>query len=133
MFAPIDKPSRWWVFKFRLQCLLRRLGLLPPMFNRTLTPRFSRDIDTLRSVDIREIMMANSAKAAWEEQAPKDIGFIMDAVEDYGYEEQVDRHSVNCYFCGKLVDERECTPADDLNNNDGGDCCTACHKLRETL
>ena len=38
----------------------------------------------------------------------------------------VDKHSVNCYFCGKLVDERNCMPADQFNNNDGGDICTEC-------
>jgi hypothetical protein len=24
---------------------------------------------------------------------------------------------VNCYFCGELVDERECVPADPWNDN----------------
>jgi hypothetical protein len=38
----------------------------------------------------------------------------------------IDKHSVNCYFCGALVDERECTPADEYNNNDGGDICRDC-------
>ena len=38
----------------------------------------------------------------------------------------LDRHSVNCYFCNKLVDERECIPADSFNNNDGGDICRDC-------
>lgn len=41
-------------------------------------------------------------------------------------EREIAKHSVNCYFCGKLVDERECMPADKFNNNDGGDCCTDC-------
>lgn len=44
----------------------------------------------------------------------------------------VDSHSVSCYFCGRQVDERECTPADDLNDNDGGDCCPDCRKSRAT-
>jgi hypothetical protein len=38
----------------------------------------------------------------------------------------LDRHSVNCYFCGELVDERECIPADEYNNNDGGSICPLC-------
>ncbi len=38
----------------------------------------------------------------------------------------IERHSVNCYFCGKLVDERDCIPADEFNNNDGGDICPKC-------
>jgi len=38
----------------------------------------------------------------------------------------IDRHSVNCYFCDALVDERECSPADPYNNNDGGDICPDC-------
>jgi hypothetical protein len=40
----------------------------------------------------------------------------------------LDKHSVNCYFCGELVDERECIPADEYNNNDGGDICPECLK-----
>ena len=43
----------------------------------------------------------------------------------------IDKHSVNCYFCGNLVDERECQPADDYNNNDGGDICPECLKAKE--
>jgi hypothetical protein len=43
----------------------------------------------------------------------------------------IDRHSVNCYFCGKLVDERECQPADRFNNNDGGSICSECLKQKE--
>lgn len=38
----------------------------------------------------------------------------------------IDRHSVNCYFCGILFDEREGLPADDYNYNDGGDICPDC-------
>ena len=37
-------------------------------------------------------------------------------------------HSVNCYFCGNLVDERDCTPADDYNGGDGGDICPECQE-----
>lgn len=40
----------------------------------------------------------------------------------------IDRHSVNCYFCGKLVDERDCLPADDFNDDDGGSICPACYQ-----
>lgn len=38
----------------------------------------------------------------------------------------IDRHSVNCYFCGELVDERDCSPANAYNNNDGGSICPKC-------
>lgn len=32
-----------------------------------------------------------------------------------------EKHSVNCIICGKLVDERDCTPQDQ-----GGDVCPEC-------
>lgn len=38
----------------------------------------------------------------------------------------IDRHSVNCYYCGDLADERECEPADEYNGNDGGSVCPNC-------
>lgn len=38
----------------------------------------------------------------------------------------IDKHSVNCYFCSGLVDERECMPADEYNDNDGGSICPDC-------
>tara|TARA_B100001013_G_scaffold323232_1_gene234107 strand:+ start:103 stop:408 length:306 start_codon:yes stop_codon:yes gene_type:complete len=38
----------------------------------------------------------------------------------------VERHSVTCYFCGNLVDERDCAPADAYNGKDGGDICQRC-------
>lgn len=38
----------------------------------------------------------------------------------------IDKHSVDCYFCGELADERDCIPADEYNGNDGGDICPAC-------
>ena len=34
--------------------------------------------------------------------------------------------SVNCYFCSALIDERDCTIADDYNDNDGGVICGTC-------
>lgn len=37
-------------------------------------------------------------------------------------------HSINCYFCSALVDERECMPADPYNGNDGGEVCPKCMK-----
>ena len=40
-------------------------------------------------------------------------------------------HSVNCYFCADLKDERECLPADDYNGNDGGSICEKCSELKE--
>jgi len=48
--------------------------------------------------------------------------------EDFGEETEVwvDRHSVNCYFCGILVDERDCKNADNYNNDDGGSICRKC-------
>jgi len=38
----------------------------------------------------------------------------------------LDKHSVNCYFCGCLFDEREGENADEYNNNDGGSICPTC-------
>jgi len=38
----------------------------------------------------------------------------------------VDSHSVNCYFCGKLFDERDGLPADEYNDDDGGTICPEC-------
>ena len=43
----------------------------------------------------------------------------------------IDKHSVNCYFCGNLFDEREGVPADSYNNNDGGELCPECAKKLE--
>lgn len=40
----------------------------------------------------------------------------------------VEKHSVNCYFCNAVVDERECMDADKYNGNDGGDICPDCQK-----
>jgi len=45
----------------------------------------------------------------------------------------IDKHSVNCYFCGKLFDEREGQNADPFNNNDGGDICPDCLKEKAPL
>ena len=39
-----------------------------------------------------------------------------------------DKHSVNCYFCGNLFDERDGANADPYNNNDGGSICPECLK-----
>lgn len=41
----------------------------------------------------------------------------------------IDRHSVNCYICGKLFDERESYGTTD----DGGDICEDCWKKRKKL
>ena len=43
-------------------------------------------------------------------------------------ERAMTKHSVNCYFCGQLADERECLPADDFNNGDGGTICGYCEQ-----
>lgn len=40
----------------------------------------------------------------------------------------IDKHSVNCYFCSALVDERECLPGDNYNINDGGHICPDCQQ-----
>lgn len=45
----------------------------------------------------------------------------------------MDKHSVNCYFCGKLFDEREGVPADQFNKNDGGTCCQSCAKIAKAI
>lgn len=39
-------------------------------------------------------------------------------------EDWIDRHSVNCYYCGKLFDERESIGE---SPNDGGEVCPDCH------
>ena len=38
----------------------------------------------------------------------------------------IDKHSVGCYFCGILFDERDGQNADDYNGNDGGSICPDC-------
>lgn len=38
----------------------------------------------------------------------------------------LDRHSVGCYFCGRLFDERKGRLADPYNGNDGGTICPEC-------
>lgn len=43
-------------------------------------------------------------------------------------DKNIEKHSVNCYFCGIEFDEREGTNADDFNDNDGGSCCPECLK-----
>ena len=43
------------------------------------------------------------------------------------------KHSVNCYFCGVLFDEREGQNADDYNNSDGGSICPDCLKKHNAL
>ena len=43
----------------------------------------------------------------------------------------IDSHSVNCYFCSNLFDERDGVPADKWNNNDGGTACPECAGQRE--
>jgi hypothetical protein len=40
-------------------------------------------------------------------------------------------HSVGCYFCGTLFDEREGYNANEYNNNDGGTICPKCFTERE--
>ena len=41
----------------------------------------------------------------------------------------VDKHSVNCFDCGVLMDERECVPGDEITG-DGGSLCEACYEKR---
>lgn len=41
-------------------------------------------------------------------------------------DKEIDKHSVNCYYCGDLKDERECADAGDYNGNDGGSICRDC-------
>lgn len=48
-------------------------------------------------------------------------------------EQWIDRHSVNCYFCGRFFDEREGTNADEYNNNNGGSICPYCASWRIKL
>jgi hypothetical protein len=44
----------------------------------------------------------------------------------------MERHSVDCYFCGILFDERDAMPADQFNDNDGGDICPACREIKKS-
>ena len=53
------------------------------------------------------------------------------ACEEEIPESWVDKHSVNCYFCGKLFDEREGVPADEFNDYAGGDICPECIKIKQ--
>jgi len=49
------------------------------------------------------------------------------AIDNENYEPRwLEKHSVNCYFCGILFDEREGLDADYFNNNDGGSICPEC-------
>ena len=43
----------------------------------------------------------------------------------------IDKHSVNCYFCEALFDEREGDNADAWNGNDGGSICPQCIKVKD--
>jgi len=45
----------------------------------------------------------------------------------------IDRHSVNCYKCGDLVDERDCVPniKEHGGNDDGGEICLRCQRRVE--
>jgi len=62
----------------------------------------------------------------WDGKFGGDTGVDADFIPHW-----VEEHSVNCYFCGELVDERECMPADEFNDNDGGDICPDCLEERQ--
>lgn len=57
-------PSLPWYKRLRLRVLytLRRWHILPPLFDRILIPRFSRDVPGDLGVDIRECLTANPLK-----------------------------------------------------------------------
>ena len=45
---------------------------------------------------------------------------------------------VNCYFCEGVFDERDCQPADEYNDDDGGSICEECfekqpHHIEEEI
>ena len=69
------------------------------------------------------------------QEDPTHIISLEGAREDKRLEEkcpsQVDKHSVNCYFCAELVDERECVDADEYNDGDGGTICPKCQSQKE--
>lgn len=44
-------------------------------------------------------------------------------------DEWIDRHSVNCYDCGSIVDERDCVDGDEYTK-DGGSLCQQCLERR---
>ena len=41
-------------------------------------------------------------------------------------------NTVNCYFCGKEIRDRDATSADDYNGSDGGEMCQTCLAERVT-
>jgi hypothetical protein len=47
-------------------------------------------------------------------------------IDERDQESWFEKHGANCYFCGKLFDERDGMPADPFNNNDGGTICPDC-------
>jgi len=49
-----------------------------------------------------------------------------DTEEPDAYARRMERHSVNCYFCNTLTDERECISADKYSGGDGGSLCQNC-------
>lgn len=57
-------------------------------------------------------------------QGYNDITYILEIEWTGDVPSWVDRHSVNCWGCGQLVDERECIP----NTEDGGDICYECQQ-----
>lgn len=54
-------------------------------------------------------------------------------LEEFDDPSWIDRHSVNCYYCADLIDERDCMPADKWNNNNGGDICPKCQKTHKPV
>ena len=60
-----------------------------------------------------------------------EIGRTNDVYDNREEPRWVNGHSVNCYFCGWLFDERDGENADKYNNNDGGSICPFCLTFKE--
>lgn len=65
--------------------------------------------------------------------ASSNLALSATCLEDSMDEQTIDRHSVNCYFCCELMDEREGFPADQYNHQDGGTICPKCKQILEDL
>ncbi len=46
--------------------------------------------------------------------------------EDEPYD---DANTVDCWFCGELFPDKECSNADEFNNNNGGSVCRDCRDM----
>jgi len=69
-----------------------------------------------------------SVGVSWWVKGDQDVANKFAEEED---EPWVASHSVNCYFCGTLFDERDGIAADRWNSGDGGTACPTCAETRD--